>query len=138
MSRVVGRHPPASAAAPTRRERDFLLLNIFVLAQHGYFARARTLADALHLMGDTATEVLFARAIARFLMQDWADTLRALEELDHADPIERFGAYRPTLQQRMRRYMKARSLFALNLRDSAGDTLEAYLRHGTSGLEEPE
>lgn len=137
MSDIVPHRPP-HAGSPRRRERDFLLLNIFVFAQHGYVGRARTLADALYLMGDSSAEVLFTRAVTRFLTQDWADTLRTLEELDRADPIERFGTYRPTPQHRMRRYMKARSLFALDLRDSAGDMLEAYLRHGVSGVEEPE
>lgn len=121
-----------------RKERDFLLLNIFVFVKYGYIDRARILADALFLMGDSSIDVLLARTVTRFLMRDWTATLAALEELDHADPIERFGSYQPTLQQRMRRYLKARSLYELDMHDSADDALESYLRHGTSGQETPE
>lgn len=124
--------------AVRRRERDFLLLNIYVFARHGYIEQARVFADALHLMGDGTADVLLARAVTRFLMGEWAPALAALEELDRADPIERFGAYKPSLKQRMRRYLKARSLHELGMGDSAGDALDAYLRHGTSGNEEPE
>lgn len=118
-----------------RKERDFLLLNIYVFVQHGYVDRARILADSLYYMGDTSIEVLLARTVTRFLMRDWTGTLATLEELDHADPIERFGSYQPTWQQRMRRYLKARSLFELDMHDSADDALESYLRHGNSGEE---
>lgn len=133
---VVARIPRPSAVR--RKERDFLLLNIYVFARHGYIDRARILADALYLMGETGADVLLARAVTRFLMEEWAGTLAAIEELDRTDPIERFGAYQPSMKQRMRRYLKARSLHELGMGDNAGDALEAYLRHGVSGVETPE
>lgn len=136
MNNAVTRFPRASAVS--RKERDFLLLNIYVFARHGYIEHARAFADALYLMGETTADVLLARAVTRFLSNDWAASLAVLEELDRADPIERFGSYQPSPKQRMRRYLKARSLYELGMGENASDALEAYLRHGVSGVEEPE
>jgi hypothetical protein len=123
---------------PSRRERDFLLLNIYVMAQHGYVDRAAALVDALYLMGDRSADLLLARALVRFLSSEWRRTLASLEELDRADPIERFGTYRLTDRQRMRRYVKARCLYELEEKAGARDALEIYLRHGSEGSEEAE
>lgn len=137
MSNVIVARPPRSGAV-RRKERDFLLLNIYVFARHGYIEQARIFADALYLMGETSADVLLARAVTRFLGSEWAAALAVLEELDRVDPIERFGSYQPSPKQRMRRYLKARSLHELGMGDNAGDALDAYLRHGVSGVEEPE
>jgi hypothetical protein len=123
---------------PSRRERDFILLNIFVLAQQGYVSRAEVLVDALYLMGERSVDVLLARSVVRFLSGEWPQALACLEELDREDPIERFGAYKLTERQRMRRYLKARCLFELQERARARDAIDSYLRHGSDGNEEPE
>lgn len=128
----------ASPGRPTGRERDFLLLNIFVLAQQGYVGKAGALADALYLMGERSADVLFARAVVAFLAENWDQTLTCLEELDREDPMERFGSYTLTDRQRMRRYLKARCLYERQDRAGARDAIESYLRHGAIGVEEPE
>jgi hypothetical protein len=130
-----GRHAPSR---PSRREYDFLLLNIFVLVQHGYIDRAAAVAEALYLMGEHSSEVLLARALVRFLAGEWRPTLACLEELDRLDPVERFGSYKLTERQRMRRYLKARCLYELNERAGARDAIDSYLRHGAHGIEEAE
>lgn len=122
----------------TRRERDFLLLNIFVLAQNGFPERAAVLAEAMHAHGDDGADVTLARAVLRFSAKRWRETLDVLDALDRIDPIERFGAYRLTERQRMRRYLKMRCLHELGDTARARDALEAYLRHGEEGLEIPE
>jgi hypothetical protein len=129
---VVPQAPPSEIS---RKERDFLLLNIFVLLQHGYVDRAGVLAEALYAIGERSTEVLFARTVLRFLKQDWSSVLICLDELDRADPVERFGSYKLTERQRMRRYLKARSLYELKAKAGARDAIETYLRHGASGQE---
>ena len=123
---------------PSRRERDFLLLNVFVLAQQGYVDRAGVLVEALYLMGERSADVLLARTVTFFFAGEWALALACLEELDRQDPLERFGTYRLTERQRMRRYLKARCLY--ETRDLAGarDAIESYLRHGAEGAEESE
>lgn len=115
----------------TDRQRDFLLLNIFVLAQHGYVDRASALVEALHELGDGSPEVVLARAVMRFFRSDWSGALACLDELDRIDPMERFGRYRLNEQQRMRRYVKARCLFELGEKARARDAVESYLRHGS-------
>lgn len=130
--------PARPAAVPTARgggrlgprERDLVLLTVFVLAQQGYIDRAGLLAEALYTMGDYAPEVLLARAVLRFLAGEWAPALACLEELDRLDPVERFGAYRLTERQRMRRFMAARCQFELGDAERARDAVEVYLRHG--------
>lgn len=111
------------------RQRDFLLLTIFVLAQQGYIDRAGLLAEALHAMGQTGADVQLARSVLRFLAGEWAAALTCLEELDRIEPIERFGAYQLTERQRMRRYLAARCLFELGENERARDVLDIYLRN---------
>jgi hypothetical protein len=130
-----------SRAQPTglsTRQRDFLLLNIFVLTQHGYIQRASVLAEALYVLGDGTPEAVLARTVLRFFSGDWSAALACLEELDRIDPIERFGPYTMNDRQRMRRYLKARCLFELHQHVPARDAVESYLRHGTEGAEEME
>lgn len=128
--------PPADVLS--RRERDFLLINIYVLARHGYIDRAALLAEALHVLGDSSPDVLLARAVLRFSMREWAAALACIEELDRVDPAERFGSYRLNERQRMRRYLKTRCLFEMNETVRARDALEIYMRHGTAGVEDDE
>jgi hypothetical protein len=113
------------------KQRDFLLLNIFVLAQHGYTDRANALAESLHILGDTSSEVTLARAVLRFCARDWEGTLACLDALDGTAPIERFGAYTMSDSQRMRRYLKARCFYELKDFSNARDVIESYLRHGS-------
>ena len=126
---------PDGEARPTERQRDFLLLNIFVLAQHGYVEKAGVLAEALHALGDGSVHVHIARAVLRFLAGDWASALAVLEEVDRIAPIERFGDYQMTDAQRMRRYLKARCLKELGDDAGAKEVVDSYLRHGAAGTE---
>jgi hypothetical protein len=114
-------------------QRDFMLLNIFVLAQHGYIERAGTLAEALYVLGDNSAEVALARAVLNFFSQNWAPALACLEELDQIAPIEKFGVYRMSNKQRMRRYLKARCFYEMREHFRARDVIDSYIRHGTEG-----
>ncbi|KAB0676858.1 hypothetical protein [Aureimonas leprariae] len=125
----------AEPAGLSRRGRDFLLLWIFVQVRHGYPERAAAVADALRRLGDGSAEVATAEAVLAFLAGRWRDTLARLDELDRIDPLERFGSYRLTERQRMRRYLRTRCLFELGDEPRAKDALEAYLRHGETGEE---
>jgi len=127
-----------TGAVLSRKQRDFLLLNIFVLMRHGYVERARILADALNAIGDDSAEVHLARAVLQFAEGKWDRALESLEVLDRIDPVERFGSYRLTEKQRMRRYLKTRCLHELGDHIRARDAIDSYMRHGESGTEEPE
>jgi hypothetical protein len=136
---------PARALAPartrprlTRRQRDYLLLNIYVLMRHGYVERARTIAEALHRLGDDGVAVHMARAVLCYASREWQAALDVLEMLDRTSPIERFGSYRLDDQQRARRYIKTKCLSELGDTARARDALDAYLRHGEEGNEQPE
>ncbi len=118
----------------TTRERDFLLLTVYVLAQHGYVDRAGVLLEALHLSSELSGEVMLGRAVLRFYKGDCRSALNCLEELDRIDPIARFGQYRLSERQRLRRFLKARCLFELHELSRARDAVEVYLRHGDANL----
>jgi len=139
MSEVIALPSERRGSRPfTRRQRDFLLLNIFVLLRHGYVERARILADAMQASGDNGVEVHLARCVLRFAERRWNEALESLEVLDRIDPIERFGSYRLNERQRMRRYIKTRCLHEIGDAARMRDALDSYLRHGDAGLEEPE
>jgi hypothetical protein len=70
--------------------------------------------------------------VLRFFARDFKAALSCLEELDKVDPVERFGHYRLSDRQRMRRYIKARCLFELREIPRVKDAVESYLRHGTA------
>lgn len=114
----------------TQQQRDFLLLSVFVYAQHGHVDKAGVLLEALYGLGEYSSEVMIGRAVLRFFKRDWSAALACLDELDRFDPMERFGDYRLTERQRMRRYLKARCLFELEERSRARDAVDVYLRHG--------
>lgn len=125
---VAGPPAPRDPSGLGRRQRDLVLLTIFVLAQHGHLDRAGLLAEALHAAGDGSQEVLFARAVLRFLVREWAAALACLEELDRLAPIERFGRYVLTERERTRRYLKARCLHEIGGGSGARDAVDLYLR----------
>lgn len=118
------------ANALSTKQRDFMLLYIFVLAQHGFIERASALAEAMHVLGDSSPQVMLAQAVLRFFLEDYSAALTHLEELDRVDPIERFGPYTFNHAQRMRRYLKARCFHKLRQPVRARDVVESYLRHG--------
>ncbi len=126
---------PTTASVLSNKQRDFMLLYIFVLAQHGYVERAGVLAEAMAVLGDTSAEVVLARAVLDFFLQNFSAVLVHLEELDRIDPIERFGSYTFSHAQRMRRYLKARCFHKLQQPVRARDVVDSYLRHGAEVLE---
>lgn len=88
------------------RQRDYLLLTIFVLAQHGYFERALALVEGLAALGEDGERIRLARAVLQFLSEDYAGALAALEQMVPAGR----GASRspPSEESRMVRYITAR------------------------------
>jgi tetratricopeptide (TPR) repeat protein len=115
------------------RERDYLLLSLYVLAQQGYVERAGAIAEAMRVMGESALELAAARAVLHFLKGEWRQALACLDEYDRLDPVERFGSYRLTEMQRLRRYLRARCLHELAEPAQAREAVERYLRLGSDG-----
>lgn len=123
---------------PTRTERAFLLLTIYVLARQNHIGRASRLAEALHMAGDGSPEVLMARAVLASLEGKPQAVLGFLDLLDRIDPVERFGNYALNRPQRARRLLRAQALSATGARSAARDAVDLYLRHpvrGPSGRE---
>lgn len=108
-------------------ERDFLLLLVFVYLQHEMFDRAQAIVEAMLEAGDGSREAVLAHAVIAFCKKDYEKTLEVLARLDRVDPIERYGRKTLTERQRMRSYLRARSLYELG-----GDmkaTVDLYIRH---------
>lgn len=94
----------------SRRERDYMLVTIFVFAQHGAFDRAKTLVNAMLATGDETSEVLLAEAILSFFCNDFDLTLSCLDKLDAQD--ETLFAIAQSDRARMRTFLRARCHFA--------------------------
>ena len=108
-------------------ERDFLLLLVFVYLQHEMLDRAQAIIEAMLEAGDGSREAVLAQAVIAFCKKNYEKTLEVLARLDRVDPIERYGRRTLTDRQRMRSYLRARSLYELG-----GDmqaTVDLYIRH---------
>ncbi|MDO6966442.1 hypothetical protein [Rhizobium alvei] len=108
-------------------ERDFLLLLVFVYLQHEMLDRAQAIIEAMLEAGDGSREAVLAQAVIAFCKKNYEKTLEVLARLDRVDPIERYGRRTLTDRQRMRTYLRARSLYELG-----GDmqaTVDLYIRH---------
>lgn len=115
-------------------ERDYLLLTLFVLVQQGYVDRAAAIAEAMQVMGEDGLELHAARAVLHFLRGEWRPALACLDDYDRADPVERFGSYRLSEMQRLRRYLRARCLHELGEPAQAREAIERYLRLASDGV----
>ncbi|MEO9530022.1 hypothetical protein [Roseibium sp.] len=91
----------------TNRQRDYLLLTIFVLTRHGYYDRALILVESMLALEDYGAEVRLAHVVLKFLEKDFVG---ALADLDHLESLTLSGG----LSSRtlvMRRYLRARCFF---------------------------
>ncbi|WP_302077369.1 hypothetical protein [Rhizobium oryzicola] len=111
------------------------MLSIYVQLQNGYVERASLLCDALRRLGDNSADATLASAVIAFINGHFRDSVAHLDRLDRIDPLERFGNYRLTDRQRMRRYLRLRCLYELEEKARAQDALESYLRHGETNDE---
>ncbi|EHS52218.1 hypothetical protein PDO_4840 [Rhizobium sp. PDO1-076] len=100
MKRVLGRENLSG------RQRDYLMLTAFVLARHGYLARALILVEALLALGDEGQGARFARALLRFLANDFVGALSDLDGLE-ADAAKHVRSVTPTVID-IHRYLRAR------------------------------
>ena len=122
------RQPPALTA----RERSYMMLAIFVRAQHLQFAAAERLADAMLALGEDGPDLRFARAVILFRQDRHADVLAELRRLDSIDPADGTAAAKSGERSRFRSYMRAKSCYALTgtLDDEGRASLDFYLRRG--------
>ena len=117
--------PPDMAIG--RREHDFVMLVVFVFLQHRLYERASALVEGLLATGMEDARTVLARAVLAFCRGEHQAALDALSRLDRLDPIERYKGRLLTDRERMRSYLRARSLFELG----AGErqAIELYIRH---------
>lgn len=115
MSKLNGRH------------KDFLLLNIYILTQHGKYHEAFTLVSSMRVLGESSKDTLLAYTVLLFLLERYELALEGLRELDAVDPLEQFGKYVQSDEQTMRRYIKARCLYSLHDEEVAKDAIDIYL-----------
>lgn len=95
------------------RLRTYICLHVFVLMQHGYYAKASVWLDLLNGAGDRSEHVLFTRAAALFLDGRYSEAVVALQEADRHHPIERFGDVQVDDRQKLRVYMRTRCAFEM-------------------------
>lgn len=122
----------ASASTLSTRERDYVMIALFVRIQHLRFDEAQTLIDALMAAGETTADILFAKAVVENALQDHEAALNTVRQLEKLDPAIITAGSKSTRRARMRAYIKARCCFALNdaLDEEGRAALDFYLRHG--------
>lgn len=130
--RVVYAVERETATGLSAQERDFVLLTLFVLVQHCEYEKASTIAEALIEAGDSSAEALLGHAVIAFCLQDYGTVLESLAQLDRVDPIERYGQREGTERERMRSYLRARSLHEKG--EEQRNAIDLYLRHAKSHL----
>ncbi|WP_341367304.1 hypothetical protein [Yoonia sp. BS5-3] len=95
--------------ALTDRQRDYLLLTIFVFAQHGDHARAKQIVDGMLALGERSEKVFISQAVLEFFCGNHAEALRCL---DHLDQVAGTGKALDQDTKRMRQYLRARCYYA--------------------------
>ena len=127
--------PDGPDAALSRLEMDYLLLAVMVRIQHLRFDEARRLIDAMLLIGERTTEVLMAKAVVENALENPAEVLATLRQLDLLDPPQFHKGRKIDLRVRMRSFLQAKATFALNgTLDAEGRAaLDFYIRQGQDG-----
>lgn len=110
------------------RQRDYIHLTAYVLAQHGHFERADALLAALEATGERGIQLLLSRAVLQYYRGAHREVLALLDRIDVADPIERFGAQDLSERQKLRRYLRACCYRELGYAAKASDAVDIYLR----------
>ena len=100
----------------TTRQRDYLLLTVFVLARHNYIDRALTLVDGLLAIGEDDEDVLFAQVILKFIQGECAGALSGLDELMQRD-VNAPSTAIPSEKQVVQLYLRARCYCATGRRN---------------------
>ncbi|MEM9785844.1 MAG: hypothetical protein AAF801_05045 [Pseudomonadota bacterium] len=100
------------------RQRDYLLMTVFVFAQHGDYARAKQIIDGMLALGERSERMLISQAVLEFFCGNYAAALRCLDDLDRLASDGR-KAGQDTI--RMRHYLRARCLYASGREAEAQD-----------------
>ncbi|SRR5690606_1964763 len=120
--------PTSPAGGLNQRQRDYLHLTAWVLAQQGRYERADRLLAGLCAAGGGTLHVLLCRAVLRFHLGDYRGAMDFLEQIDAGDPIERFGRRELSERHKLRRYLKARCYRELGNIAKANEAVDIYLR----------
>lgn len=131
--------PAPPDARVVQREADFLIIAIFVRLQHDRVAEAKCLIDGVLAAGLRTPELAFASAVAENRLGNHAAALRAVGLSEQVEPAKMHGNPKSSRRIRMRSYIKARSLFALNgeLCEEGRAALDFYMRQSGKGQAPP-
>ncbi|MEM9717317.1 MAG: hypothetical protein AAF826_12455 [Pseudomonadota bacterium] len=100
------------------RQRDYLLMTVFVFAQHGDYVRAKQIIDGMFALGERSEKILISQAVLEFFCGNYADALRCLDDLDR---IADDGRQASQDTMRMRHYLRARCLYSSGRQAEAQD-----------------
>lgn len=100
------------------RQRDYLLMTVFVFAQHGDHARAKQIIDGMLALGERSEKVLISQAVLEFFCGNYAVSLRCLDDLDRMAGSEKTRDHNA---KRMRQYLRARCYYSSGRQTEAQD-----------------
>ena len=107
-----------------KRQRDYLLLTIFLLSQHRQFKRARALVEGMAALDDMENDVILARGVLGFYEEEYALTIKCLDEVEARPPETSIDLKKHTEYQPMRDYLRARSHYLMGQETEAGAIVE--------------
>ena len=114
------------------RQRDYLLMTVFVLARHNDHVRAKQIVEGMIALGERSEKILISQAVLEFFCGNYAVALRCLDELDQMDGAK---STRDPDTLRMRRYLRARCYYSSGRQTEAQD-IAAQLAAKSKNLSE--
>ena len=100
------------------RQRDYLLMTVYMLAEHGDYTRAKQIIDGMLALGERSEMILTSQAVLEFFCGNYAMALRCLDDLDRTTG----GQKTPAKDEiRMRQYLRARCYYSSGREAEAQD-----------------
>lgn len=100
------------------RQRDYLLMTVFVFTQHGDYVRAKQIIDGMLAIGERSQKLLISQAVLEFFCGNYALALLCLDDLDRMEDAKKSP---DPESKRMRQYLRARCHYSSGRQAEAQD-----------------
>ncbi|MEL6683370.1 MAG: hypothetical protein AAFQ09_12120 [Pseudomonadota bacterium] len=114
---------PDIGSGLSKQHHDYLLMTVYVFAQHADYDRAKQIIDGMLALGLRSGQVLISQAVLEFFSGNFDGTLRCLDKMEKHDA----DITKHTLERdRMLRFLRARCLYAIG-QEAKAENIAAQL-----------